>query len=208
MGAIELTGILLAGGRSRRLGRDKAVERIGSERIIDRVIQTLAGVTTSQTVVVDRLNRIKELNIEKEIRYVVDSYSETGSLGGLFSGLSQSPTPWSFLAACDMPFLSATLIKFMMTKISNHSPDVVIPKFEGRLQTTHALYNKSCLKHIEARLEVGLLKMDGYFSKITVCEITEDEFLNIEGSGDSFFNVNTPDDLETALRMEKYFNGD
>ncbi len=105
MEAIELTGILLAGGRSRCLGRDKAVERIGSERIIDRVIQTLAGVTTSQTVVVDRLNRIKELNIEKEIRYVVDSYSETGSLGGLFSGLSQSPTPWSFLAACDMPFL-------------------------------------------------------------------------------------------------------
>ena len=50
--------------------------------------------------------------------------------------------------------------------------------------------------------------MDGYFSKIAVCEISEKEFLNIEGSGDSFFNVNTPDDLETALRMEKNFNAD
>ena len=64
MGVIELTGILLAGGKSRRLGRDKAVERIGNERIIDRAIQRLAGVTTSQTVVVDRLERIEELDIE------------------------------------------------------------------------------------------------------------------------------------------------
>ena len=205
MVAIELTGILLAGGKSRRLGRDKAVERIGGERIIDRTIQTLAGFTTSQMVVVDRPERIEELNIENRIRYVVDSYSESGSLGGLFSGLSESPTPWSFVAACDMPFLSSVLIKFMMSKISDHSPDVVIPKFEGRLQTTHALYNKSCLEHIEMRLKAGLLKMDGYFSNITVCEISENEFLNIEGSGDSFFNVNTPDDLQTALRMEKYF---
>ena len=208
MGVIELTGILLAGGKSRRLGRDKAVERIGNERIIDRAIQRLAGITTSQTVVVDRLERIEELDIENKIRYVVDSYSEAGSLGGLFSGLSESPTSWSFVAACDMPFLSTALIKFMMTKISDPSPDVVIPKFEGRLQTTHALYNKSCLEHIETRLKAGLLKMDGYFPKITVCQISENEFLNIEGSKDSFFNVNTPEDLLIALQMGKDFNGD
>ena len=101
-----------------------------------------------------------------------------------------------------------SLIKFMMTKISDPSLDVVIPKFEGRLQTTHALYNKSCLEHIETRLKAGLLKMDGYFPKITVCQISENEYLNIEGSEDSFFNVNTPEDLLTSLQMGKDFNGD
>ena len=199
----ELTGILLAGGKSRRLGRDKAQELIGGRRIIDRVLDTLRPITKSQTVVVDRCERIEELNIASQINYVVDSYNNSGSLGGLYSGLEQSPTPWSLLVACDMPFLSSRLFEFMVTKISNRNLDVVIPRFEGRLQTTHALYNKSCLEHIEARLKDGLLKMDGDFNNVNVCEISQDEILRIEGSENSFFNVNTADDLELALQMDK-----
>ena len=199
----ELTGILLAGGKSRRLGRDKAQELIGGRRIIDRVLDTLKPITNSQTVVVDRCERIEELNIGTQISYVVDSYNNSGSLGGLYSGLEQSPTPWSLLVACDMPFLSSRLFEFMVSKISSANLDVVIPRFEGRLQTTHALYNKSCLEHIEARLKDGLFKMDGYFNNVNVCEISQDEILGIEGSEYSFFNVNTADDLELALRIDK-----
>ena len=203
MAMIELTGILLAGGKSRRLGRDKAQELIGGRRIIDRVLDTLKPITNFQTVVVDRCERIEELNIGTQINYVVDSYNNSGSLGGLYSGLEQSTTPWSLLVACDMPFLSSRLFEFMVTKISNRNLDVVIPRFEGRLQTTHALYKKSCLEHIEARLKDGLLKMDGYFNNFNVCEISQDEILRIEGSENSFFNVNTADDLELALQMDK-----
>ena len=204
----ELTGILLAGGKSRRLGRDKAQEVIGGRRIIDRVIDTLRTISTSQTVVVDRWERIEELNLDSQINYVVDSYDNSGSLGGLYSGLEQSPTRWALLVACDMPFLSARLFEFMVTKISNEDLDVVIPRFEGRLQTTHALYSKSCLEHIDGRLKDGQLKMDGYFNNVNVCEIAQDEILKIEGSKYSFFNVNTAEDLDLAIRMDKNTYGD
>ena len=110
---IELTGILLAGGKSRRLGRDKAQELVGGRRIIDRVLHSLRQVTKFQTVVVDRFERIEELNIDTQINFVVDAYSNSGSLGGLYSGLQQSSTSWSVLVACDMPFLSSNLFEFM-----------------------------------------------------------------------------------------------
>ena len=204
----ELTGILLAGGKSRRLGRDKAQEVIGGRRIIDRVIDTLRTISTSQTVVVDRWERIEELNLDSQINYVVDSYDNSGALGGLYSGLEQSPTRWALLVACDMPFLSARLFEFMVTKISNEDLDVVIPRFEGRLQTTHALYSKYCLEHIDGCLKDGQLKMDGYFNNVNVCEISQDEILKIEGSKYSFFNVNTAEDLDLAIRMDKNTYGD
>ena len=204
----ELTGILLAGGISTRLWPDKAQEINARRRNIDTVIDTLKTISTSQTVVVDRWERIEELSIDSQKNYVVDSYDNSGSLGGLYSGLEQCPTRWALLGACDMPFLSAGLFEFMITKISNEDLDVVIPRFEGRLQTTHALYSKSCLEYIDGRLKDGLLKMDGYFDNVNVCEISQDEILKIEGSKYSFFNVNTAEDLDLAIRMDKNTYGD
>ena len=205
---IELTGILLAGGKSRRLGRDKAQELVGGRRIIDRVLHSLRQVTKFQTVVVDRFERIEELNIDTQINFVVDAYSISGALGGRYSGLQQSSTSWSVLVACDMPFLSANLFEFMFAKTLDGDFDVVIPRVEGRLQTTHALYNSSCLEPINARLKDGLLKMDGYFDNVNVCEISQDEIFKIEGAESSFFNVNTGEDLELALQMDKNTYGD
>ena len=96
----------------------------------------------------------------------------------------------------------------MFAKTLDGDFDVVIPRVEGRLQTTHALYNSSCLEPINARLKDGLLKMDGYFDNVNVCEISQDEIFKIEGAESSFFNVNTGEDLELALQMDKNTYGD
>ena len=202
----HLTGIILAGGRSRRLGQDKAVQSVGGIRIIDRVITKLSRVVESLTVVIDREERAGELEIDEKVEFIVDCYPDSGSLGGLYSGLKASTTTWSFLVACDMPFISGSLIQYMRSKLETGSSDVVIPNFQGRLQTTHALYRNTCLGHIEERLKQRSLRMDGYFSDVEVCTLQEEDFLYIEGSKESFFNVNTPTDLQMAQDMEKNVN--
>ena len=202
----HLTGIILAGGRSRRLGQDKAVQSVGGIRIIDRVITKLSRVVESLTVVIDREERAGELEIDEKVEFIVDCYPDSGSLGGLYSGLKASTTTWSLLVACDMPFISGSLIQYMRSKLETGSSDVVIPNFQGRLQTTHALYRNTCLGHIEERLKQRSLRMDGYFSDVEVCTLQEEDFLYIEGSKESFFNVNTPTDLQMAQDMEKNVN--
>ena len=204
----HLTGIILAGGRSRRLGRDKAVQSVGGIRIIDRVITRLSRVAESLKVVVDREERAGELEINEKVEFIVDCYPDSGSLGGLYSGLKASTTTWSFLVACDMPFISGSLIQYMRSKSETGSPDIVIPNFQGRLQTTHALYRNTCLGHIEERLKQRSLRMDGYFSDVEICTLQEEDFLYIEGSEDSFFNVNTPTDVQMAQDMEKNVSRD
>ena len=204
----HLTGIILAGGRSRRLGRDKAVQSVGGVRIIDRVITRLSGVAESLTVVVDREERVGELEINEKVDFIVDRYPDSGSLGGLYSGLQASTTTWSLVVACDMPFISDSLVQYMRSKLETGTPDVVIPNFQGRLQTTHALYRNTCLGHIEERLKQRSLRMDGYFSDVEICTLQEEDFLSIEGSKESFFNVNTPTDLQMAQDMEKNVSRD
>ena len=204
----HLTGIILAGGRSRRLGQDKAVQSVGGIRIIDRVITKLSRVVESLTVVIDREERAGELEIDEKVEFIVDCYPDSGSLGGLYSGLKASTTTWSLLVACDMPFISGSLIQYMRSKLETGSSDVVIPNFQGRLQTTHALYRNTCLGHIEERLKQRSLRMDGYFSDVEVCTLQEEDFLYIGGSKESFFNVNTPTDLQMAQDMEKNVSRD
>ena len=202
----RVTGIILAGGKSSRLGRDKAWEDVGGQRIIDRVIGALQSSCDEVLIIGDRPERQNELSLPKCIQYRSDDLKGRGSIGGLYTGLKAADTLWSLVVACDMPFISRELIRFMLSIISNNRCDAIVPVINGRYQPTHALYNSTCIPFIEKNISSGNFRMDSYFDEIYLEEISEDVINSIKGAELSFFNVNTEDDLLTAREQYKLFD--
>jgi len=202
----RVTGIILAGGKSSRLGRDKAWEDVGGQRIIDRVIGALQSSCDEVLIIGDRPERQNELSLPKCIQYRSDELKGRGSIGGLYTGLKSSDTLWSLVVACDMPFISRELIRFMLSIISKNRCDAIVPVINGRYQPTHALYNSTCIPFIEKNISSGNFRMDSYFDEIYLEEISEDVINSIKGAELSFFNVNTEDDLFTAREQYKLFD--
>jgi len=195
---IPISCVLLAGGKSSRLGRDKQKEIVGGMRVVDREISVLAQLSDDIVMVGDTLFRQAELGIVGGIRCVTDIYPGYGSLGGLFSGLSHCKYDWAVVVAGDMPFLNQRLFEDLSSKISDDI-DAVVPKFEGRMQTTHALYSKNCLPHIGDSIRNGNLRMNSYFDSIGLQIVELDNVM--PKIINSFLNINTEDDLKEARHI-------
>lgn len=194
-----VTGIILAGGRSRRLGRDKAVEPLGGKPLIRRVIERVGPLTSEIVVVVADTARGASLPLDSDHRIAVDIYPEAGSLGGIFSGLSAAANHWGLVVACDMPFLNRDLLEHMLAQ--REGWDAVVPQPGSFPEPTHALYSKVCLPSIEARLRANDLKISGFFDQVRVRYLAQEEIKSFDPARHSFFNVNSPEDLERAREL-------
>ena len=190
---------MLAGGLSRRLGRDKALEPFGGEPLISRVIGRLATLANETVVVVNSEARAAELPLPTGAKTAVDIYPDSGSLGGIFTGLTAASNEWGFVVACDMPFLNAALIEHILSLRQGH--DAVVPMLDGYPEPTHSAYSKECLPHIQRRLESGQLRIARFFDDVRVRYVQDDEVDALDADRLSFFNVNTPDDLARALSL-------
>ena len=191
-----VSGIILAGGRSRRLGRDKAVEPFDGQPLIRRVINRVAPLTDEIVVVVADTARGQALPLDADHHVAVDIYPDGGSLGGIFSGLSVAANDWGLVVACDMPFLNRRLLEHMLGLRADC--DAVVPRPGTFPEPTHALYSRACLPHIEARLQANDLKISGFFEEVKVRYLDEEEVRQFDPELLSFFNVNSPEDLARA----------
>ena len=194
--SIQVSGVILAGGASRRLEKNKALERIGGKTLIERVIDSLAPLTTEVLVVVGRPEQAAALRLPLSVRVVSDRYPGGGSLGGIFTGLEASAEPWSLVVACDMPFLNRELLRHLMAQSSN--VDAVVPCLGGQPEPLHALYSKACLAPMERMLRAGQLKIAPLFEAVRVRYVDEATIDRIDPRHLSFFNINTQADLEEA----------
>ena len=195
----SLTAVILAGGMSRRLGRNKALEPFQGEPLIRRVIARMGQVGESVSVIVNEAQRAHELELPEEVTSSVDRYPGKGSLGGIVTGLITSPTVWSAFCACDMPFVNTRLYRYLASLRDGY--DAVVPVVEGRPEPTHALYSRVCIGPIEERIEADDLKISSFFSEVRVRLVPEDEIRRLDPDLLSFFNVNTQDDLEIAVNL-------
>jgi molybdopterin-guanine dinucleotide biosynthesis protein A len=195
----EVSGIVLAGGMSRRLGRDKALEPVGGEPLIRRVIGRLSQVTDETVVVVSSARRASELPLPDSATVASDIYPGGGSLGGIFTGLSAADGKWGLVVACDMPFLNVGLLEDMLLRRDGF--DAVVPVLDDRPEPTHAVYSKSCLPFMEARLKANDLKIARFFDEVRVKYLSQTEVEKSDPDHLSFFNVNTESDLERALKL-------
>jgi molybdopterin-guanine dinucleotide biosynthesis protein A len=127
---------------------------------------------------------------------VSDVFPEKGALGGIYSAVYYASAPYCFVVACDMPFLQATVIRYLVEHITDH--DVVIPDVYGEMQPLHAIYSKACLAPIRQRLDANRLKVVGFFPDVQVRIVTADEILLCDPALRTFQNLNTPEEFQAA----------
>ncbi len=197
--AAAVTGVLLAGGQSRRLGRDKRLEPFAGQPLIARVAGRLGEVCQELVAVVAGEAGAPSLPLPPGARVVPDAYPGKGSLGGIYSGLAAASHPWAVVVACDMPFLSVRLLRHLLSLREGF--DAVVPVIEGYPEPAHAAYSKTCLPVIQRQLERGELKIARFFGQVRVRQVPEDEVRRFDPELHSFFNINTPEDLAQALAL-------
>lgn len=190
----EVTGVVLAGGESRRMGQNKALMPLGGERLVDRVVRTLRASCAELLMVTNS----PAVYAGVGIRMVGDVWPGKGSLGGIYSAIYHATTPYVLVVACDMPFLQAATLTYLIEQIGDH--DVVIPDVLGEQQPLHAIYARTCLAPIRRRLEAGRLKIVGFLPAVRVRTVTAEELQPFDPELRAFQNLNTPDEFEAAAR--------
>lgn len=191
---LDVTGVLLAGGKSRRMGEDKRYLHVGAQTLLERSLAILQSVFQSVLVVIAQDS--PDLDIPAPVTR--DLVTHGGSLGGLYTGLKQASTSHVFAVACDMPFLNPRVIQYF-TDLQGSS-DIVMPELHNRLHPLHALYSRRCLPIIEEMLTAGELKIQKLIAHPSLCTriLTAQDLRQIDPDERSFLNINTPEDLETA----------
>jgi molybdopterin-guanine dinucleotide biosynthesis protein A len=191
---IDVTGVLLAGGNSRRMGEDKRYLVVGEQTLLARGLVVLRSIFQEVLVIIAQ----DSLPLNVDARVVRDLVPDCGSLGGLYTGLTQATTPYIFVVACDMPFLDPAVITQFTSRRA--SADIVMAKLAARLHPMHALYSKGCLPVLEQMIRARQLKIQEMVShsSLHVRYVTDADLLTIDPSGRSFQNVNTPADLDVA----------
>ncbi len=192
---MQVTGVILAGGKSRRMGRDKAFLPFGNGLLIERVIEVIQRVTSDVIVITNTPEQYQRFGLP----LFADIIPEAGSLGGIYTGLVYAKTPYSLCLACDMPFVKPAFLRFLCDTAAE--ADVVIPRDVEDFQPLCAVYSQACREPIHQRIEAGRLKITGFFDEVGVRVIEGELLAGYDPHNVMFFNANTPEEYEQARQM-------
>ena len=181
--------IILAGGKSLRMGENKAFIEIDGVPIITRIYTLLKGLFREVVIVTNEKDQFK--NFDSKV--YVDLLPDKGALGGLYTGIFFSTFQYSFCVACDMPFIKKSLVQYLMSTTKDE--DVIVPRTSDGLQPLHAIYSKSCLEPIKKMIDEGKYKIIDFYHLVRISIVDEKDFLRIDPLRESFINVNTPEEL-------------
>jgi len=195
-GGRDATLVLLAGGHSVRMGRDKAFLEFQGQPLLAALVERLSPAFGGRVLVVRRPGQDLP-DLPGNAVVVDDLLPEHAALGGLYTGLTLARTPFVFLAACDMPLLDPEFVQWLLNQGSRAS-DVVIPVRDGYLEPTHAVYGYRCLGAIKRALLSGEFRMDAWLGSVRVERIGQESWSAVHGEGRSFVNANTDEDLRRA----------
>ena len=188
---------ILAGGRSRRMGSDKALLNLGSKTVIEKLIQTLRAANYDPIRIIGPPRpQTEKLGLPIQ----PDLLSDSGPLGGIHAALATATNELVLVTACDFPFLERALLTRLASLLPGH--DAVVPVWEDRPVPVCAFYSVRCLGAVEARLKRGSLKAADFLNDVSVRWVNEGELESLDPRGLSFFNLNTPEDYRRALEIE------
>ncbi|HLC23614.1 MAG TPA: molybdenum cofactor guanylyltransferase [Dehalococcoidia bacterium] len=199
----DISGIILAGGRSSRLGKDKVFEVIGKETLIERAVRQLAELDELDELIVVTSERVAPLldAFRLRARIVKDVHIGQGPMGGLHAGLLAAGNDYSLVVACDLPFLNQDLLRYMIGLRRGY--DMVVPRVSGMIEPLHAVYSKSCLPAIERRLNEGRSMVYSLLEGVRVRFVEQEEVEKFDPKRLSFFNINSTADIEKARAMAR-----
>lgn len=188
----DCTAVVMAGGRSLRMGSDKATLRLGERTLLQRVIDVVQPIFGELRV------SVREPRSDLDWPQICDERPDGGPLVGLCTSLAQARTPWIFALATDMPFAEPALIELLAQRRAGY--DAVVPVVGGHPQPLAAFYAASCLTVVRALLddEGGRRSLRAALARLNVCYVDESQLRVADPQLRSFFDLDTPQDLATA----------
>ena len=196
---MDISCIVLAGGRSSRLGHNKAQVNIGDKSLFQRVLDGISFLEGEIIVVTSGKEDFSSLSYYPRHRIVTDIYPSRGPLVGIFSGLQVSKSRYNIVVACDMPVLNQALLSHMIQLAGGF--DVVIPRSGDMVEPLHTVCSKSCLVPMERMIKQGNLSVRELFPVVKVRYIEAEEINRFDPEHLSFFNINTKADLKRAIEL-------
>ncbi len=186
---IDATIAVLAGGRSRRMGSDKAFVRLHDRPLIDHVLERVSTLALPTIIIANEPERYQAFHLP----VFSDQLPGKGSLGGVYTALYHSPTAYILCVACDMPLLNPTLLAYLL--MQRRCGAAVVPLIAGRPEGLHSVYSKTCLAPLLRALEQDHLKIADFLPTVQTCYVAEPDLRRFDPQLRSFINLNTPDDL-------------
>jgi molybdopterin-guanine dinucleotide biosynthesis protein A len=189
-----MAGIVLSGGENQRMGTDKAFLKIDGIPMIEHVLRVLKSIFDKIIIVTNT----PQLYTAYDAMVVTDAYDKRGPLTGIYSGLLKTTDEYNFVVACDMPFLNAGLISYMMGLAAGF--DIVVPRIGGLSEPLHAVYCRGLLPIIENRIQEDNQQIQRIFgeTQVRVRYVTEVEIDRHDQERRSIMNLNTPGEYKEA----------
>ncbi len=195
---MDISCIVLAGGKGLRLGRKKTLETINNATLLQTVVSQLAFLNSDTIIVTANEESFPRLTGSK-LRVVTDIYPGKGPLAAIYTGLKISDSFYNLVVACDMPFLNRDLLRYMVQVAPDY--DIVVPRVGDMVEPLHAIYSKECLVPIETLIKQDSLSVNRLFSLVRTRYVETEEIDRFDPQHLSFFNINTQDDLRKARKL-------
>lgn len=189
------TAIILAGGKSSRMGFDKQLLKIDERRLMDSLIHKLNKEFDDIIIVTNR----PELYIGLSHKITTDVLKNKGPLGGIHAGLKQSSSKYTFVVACDMPNINMEYIGYMKNELVNLNSYGCVTEFGEWIEPFSSFYSIDLIDHIERYLKTNRRSINGLIKDLNITYIAEDEARKYSPNWDMFLNLNTKEDLNNYL---------
>ncbi|RKD24400.1 hypothetical protein BEP19_08395 [Ammoniphilus oxalaticus] len=191
--------IILAGGKSSRMGQNKALLKVGEQTGLERILERLSPLLSDPILVTNEPHLYEGLPVQ----IIADNYPGRGPVAGLEAGLVASKHDWNLLVACDMPFVSRKLARELLARRGDY--ECIVPMRAGRAHPLFALYRRSILPTVQRNIQADVLKMGAVLDASRSLYVEESELGQVDDFEDALFNMNHPSDYEKAV--EKGLDG-
>jgi molybdenum cofactor guanylyltransferase len=198
---LNINCIILAGGKSLRLGHDKLLETIGYKSLIELAVSHIESLCNKIIIVTAGERTFPMLASHPEVKIINDIFPGKGSLGGIYSGLVESDSFYNLVIASDMPFLNQPLLRHII-EVSDGF-DFVLPHVNNMFEPLHAVYSKGCVSPIEFLMGEDKKVILELFGLVRVKHVEAEEIDRFDPKHLSFFNVNTKEDLVKAREIAR-----
>jgi molybdopterin-guanine dinucleotide biosynthesis protein A len=192
--AVNASAIILAGGKSSRMGSPKCLLPFDGEPLIAHLVRRLRSRFAEVIVVAAPDQELPPL----AVKLVRDEVAFQGPVGGIYYGLQAASEETCFVTACDVPFLNLPTVEFLLAALG--AADVAVAHWDGRLQPLFAVYRRSVLPFLKQQLAVGELRPTLLYEKVATKIVSAAELSGVDAQGLSFININLPQDYQSALR--------
>ena len=198
--AERVTGIIVAGGQSRRFGSDKAAAMLRGRPLLQWVRDALAPAVSDIVIVTAAGQTLPPMHPSSPVAVVEDREAQRGPLAGIAAGLGAAPSAVCFVTSCDAPLLRPSVVELVVQALDSH--DIALPEVGGHQQPLTAAYRReACLAAVEAALAAGTNKITEAFAPLAVRLLGEDQLRSVDPDLRSFRNANTPEALAEIAEL-------